>query len=133
KDRLFIGNLHPTVNEYTLLRIFSKYRQVVKLDFLFHKTGPAKGKPRGYAFIEYGSSEDALNAQAALHDKLLRGRKLVITFAHQAPQIDPSRPARRPGTDTSRPTALSLLKGRNKPEATGNKIAALEAKLRQLE
>ncbi|KIJ34869.1 hypothetical protein M422DRAFT_23696 [Sphaerobolus stellatus SS14] len=133
KDRLYVGNLHPTIDEYTLLQIFSKYGKVAKLDFLFHKTGPAKGKPRGYAFIEYSSSEDALKAQAALHDKLLRGRKLVITFAHQAPQTDPSRPSRRPGTDTSRPTTLSLLKGHNKPERTGDKIAALEAKLRQLE
>lgn len=78
KDRLYVGNLHPTVDEcvsdvfrvlqfdmysvllsnrYTLLQLFSKHGKVSKLDFLFHKTGPAKGKPRGYAFVEYTTKE----------------------------------------------------------------------------
>ncbi|EDQ99800.1 uncharacterized protein LACBIDRAFT_315151 [Laccaria bicolor S238N-H82] len=57
KDRLYIGNLHPTVDEYSLLQVFSKFGKVSKLDFLFHKTGLLKGKPRGYAFIEYGSKD----------------------------------------------------------------------------
>ncbi|KAF8590663.1 RNA-binding domain-containing protein [Ramaria rubella] len=134
RDRLYVGNLHPTVDEYTLLQLFSKHGKVSKLDFLFHKTGPAKGKPRGYAFVEYGTKEDAAKALVGLHDRLVRGRRLVVTFAHQAPQTDmSSRPNRRPGTDTTRPTTLSLLKTHNRPEATKDKIAALEAKLRQME
>lgn len=36
-----------------MLQVFSKFGKVTKLDFLFHKTGPSKGKPRGYAFVEY--------------------------------------------------------------------------------
>jgi hypothetical protein len=27
------------------------------MDYLFHKTGPLKGKPRGYAFVEYANKE----------------------------------------------------------------------------
>ena len=27
------------------------------MDYLFHKTGPLKGKPRGYAFVEYTNKE----------------------------------------------------------------------------
>lgn len=74
KDRLYVGNLHPTVDEYapinwyidfdsfaqtrySLLQIFSKFGKVTNLDFLFHKTGVMKGKPRGYAFIEYGNHD----------------------------------------------------------------------------
>lgn len=33
--------------------MFTKFGKVSKLDFLFHKAGPNKGKPRGYAFLEY--------------------------------------------------------------------------------
>jgi hypothetical protein len=49
------------------------------------------------------------------HDKLLRGRKLVVTFAHQAPvdQVGSSSSvgARRKGMmDIGRPTTLSMLK-----------------------
>jgi hypothetical protein len=48
-------HLEPTLSRYTLLRVFSKFGKVTKLDFLFHKAGPMKGKPRGYAFIEYST------------------------------------------------------------------------------
>ncbi|OBZ78290.1 putative RNA-binding protein 18 [Grifola frondosa] len=85
QDRLYVGNLHPSVDEYTLLQVFSKFGKVSKLDFLFHKSGPMKGKPRGYAFVEFASKDDADKALTHANDKLLRGRKLVVTYAHQAP------------------------------------------------
>jgi RNA recognition motif-containing protein len=48
-----VGNLSPTVDEYTLLQVFSKFGKIAKLDLMFHKTGVLKGKPRGYAFVEF--------------------------------------------------------------------------------
>lgn len=51
--RLFIGNLAPQVDEYTLIQVFSKYGPLAKLDLLYHKAGPQKGQPRGYAFVEF--------------------------------------------------------------------------------
>ncbi|KAJ3510491.1 hypothetical protein NMY22_g15970 [Coprinellus aureogranulatus] len=140
-DRLYIGNLHPTVDEYTLLRVFNKFGKVTKLDFLFHKAGPMKGKPRGYAFIEYGSDDEARKALVMAHDKLLRGRRITVTHAQQAPldqygnYTGPSG-HRKGALDNSRPTAISLLKsgGHSRQEAgTSQKIAMMEAKLRQLE
>lgn len=56
-DRLYVGNLHPSVDEYALLRLFTRYGKVTKLDFLFHKSGLLKGKPRGYAFAEFGNAD----------------------------------------------------------------------------
>ncbi|GJE98255.1 RNA-binding domain-containing protein [Phanerochaete sordida] len=139
KDRLYVGNLAPTVDEYTLLQVFSKYGKIAKLDFLFHKAGPLKGKPRGYAFVEYADEHDAARALAAAHDKLLRGRKLVVTHAQQAP-LDPltgsQLRARRHAGDAGRPTTLSLIKSANAGRAeasTQDKIAKMEAKLRQME
>ncbi|KAI0684654.1 hypothetical protein BC835DRAFT_1292542 [Cytidiella melzeri] len=138
KDRLYVGNLHPTVDEYILLQVFSKFGKVSKLDFLFHKSGSLKGKPRGYAFVEYGDPDDARKALAAANDKLLRGRKLVVTYAQQAPIDQTGALATRPRklwNDTSKPTTLSLLKsveGR-RVAGTDDKIAKMEAKLRQLE
>ncbi|KAG9018631.1 hypothetical protein FRB90_011117 [Tulasnella sp. 427] len=151
KDRLYVGNLHPSVDEYILLQLFGKYGKISKLDFLFHKAGPMKGKPRGYAFVEYSAKEDASKALVALHDKVVRGRKLVVTFAQQSsapsqesgsssyasyPALGGShhdRPGGRKGTDTTRPTTLSLIKSQNRPTSTSDKIAALEAKLKQIQ
>jgi RNA recognition motif-containing protein len=56
-DRLFVGNFAPTVDEYTLIQVFQKYGKITKLDYMFHKSGPLKGKPRGYAFIEFSNKD----------------------------------------------------------------------------
>ncbi|KAG6868102.1 hypothetical protein C0993_007512 [Termitomyces sp. T159_Od127] len=153
KDRLYVGNLHPSVDEYvpvmsydcpsnnlrySLLQVFSKFGKVTKLDYLFHKSGVLKGKPRGYAFVEYASNDEALKALSMAHDKLLRGRKLVVTFAHQAPPEHGGSMhgvKRRSMMEVGRPTTLSLLKtgAGNRNDGTKDKIAMMEAKLRQLE
>jgi len=74
------------------------------------------------------------------HDKLLRGRKLVVTYAHQAPLDQESSGStslrhRKTVTEAGRPTTLSLIKAgvndRRHPR-TEDKIALMEAKLRQL-
>ncbi|KAF9465855.1 hypothetical protein BDZ94DRAFT_1252404 [Collybia nuda] len=77
------------------------------------------------------------------HEKLLRGRKLVVTFAHQAPIDQAGGPSmygttgvkRKGMMETGRPTTLSMLKtgmtGKN--DGTKDKIAMMEAKLRQME
>jgi len=136
-DRLYIGNLHPGISEYALLQVFSKCGKVKGLDYLFHKSGPQKGKPRGYAFLEYGRSEDAGKAIALFNDKVIRGRKLVVTYATQSPYEDASSTSRsgprRIPSEASRPTTLSLLKSPSRPQSTESKIAALETKLKQLQ
>ncbi|KZO94371.1 RNA-binding domain-containing protein [Calocera viscosa TUFC12733] len=132
QDRLYVGNLHSSVDEYTLIKAFERFGKITSLDFLFHKAGPQKGKPRGYAFIEYSNKDEALKAMITMHDKLVRGRNLVVTFAHQAPPVDdPGRLGKRK-TDTGRPTALSLMKNKGKLK-TNDKIAALERKLAQMQ
>src|ERR1700735_2489267 len=42
-----------TLCRYTLLTLFSKYGTITSLDYLFHKSGPSRGKPRGFAFVEF--------------------------------------------------------------------------------
>ncbi|KLT45938.1 hypothetical protein CC85DRAFT_282076 [Cutaneotrichosporon oleaginosum] len=128
-DRLFVGNLAPSVDEYTLVQVFSKYGKITKLDLMVHHSGPQKGKPRGYAFVEYESKDDAVKALVKLHDRPLRGRKLVVTYANAAPIDDGGQPFKR--RTEIKPTSLSLLKAR-KPQSTDAQIAAMEAKLAAL-
>jgi len=80
------------------------------------------------------------------NNKLLRGRKLVVTYAHQAPLDQDGNSSSLSGsklrkgiTEAGRPTVLSILKssgsggGGSRPEGTKSKIAMMEAKLRQME
>ena len=55
-------------SRYALLRIFAKYGRVKNLDFLFHKVGPSKGKPRGFAFIEYSDPQVSLIVLLVRHE-----------------------------------------------------------------
>ncbi|KAG8221581.1 hypothetical protein J3R82DRAFT_1825 [Butyriboletus roseoflavus] len=137
RERLYVGNLSPTVDEYALIQVFTKFGKIAKLDFLFHKSGLNKGKPRGYAFVEFMNEADAAKALQTTNGKLLRGRKLVVTFAQQAPNYDsgPASYGGRSKRSDATPTALSLAKssGFARPEAkTSSKIAMMEAKLRQM-
>lgn len=73
KNRLYVGNLHPTVDEYTLIQVFSKFGKLVRVDYLFHKTGALRGKPRGYAFVEYLNDHvSALAHPLAARDEEIR-------------------------------------------------------------
>ncbi|WVN90856.1 uncharacterized protein L203_106099 [Cryptococcus depauperatus CBS 7841] len=128
-DRLYVGNLASTVDEYTLVQIFSKYGRITKLDFMFHKTGVLKGKPRGFAFVQFSDKGDALKAMIKLHDRLLRGRKLVVTYASSAPLDNLPLLTKGRRSEPPKTTTLSLLKSHKKPQSTVAQIAAMEAKL----
>ncbi|AAW45689.2 hypothetical protein CNBH2010 [Cryptococcus deneoformans B-3501A] len=132
-DRLYVGNLSPTVDEFTLIQIFSKYGKITKLDFMFHKTGILKGKPRGFAFIQFLDKADALKAMVKLHDRLLRGRKLVVTYASTAPPDNSMLPTKGRRAEPTKTTTLSLLKSQRKPQSTAAQIAAMEAKLASMQ
>ncbi|XP_043914212.1 probable RNA-binding protein 18 isoform X3 [Protopterus annectens] len=55
--RLWIGNLDPKITEYHLLKLLQKFGQVKQFDFLFHKSGPLEGQPRGYCFVNFETKE----------------------------------------------------------------------------
>ena len=61
-----IVNRAPVLNvsRYALLQVFTKFGKIAKLDFLFHKSGINKGKPRGYAFVEF--MNEAVSGRAPL-------------------------------------------------------------------
>ncbi|KAJ9474713.1 RRM domain-containing protein [Pseudozyma hubeiensis] len=144
ESRLYIGNLHPAVDEYTLIQTFAKFGKISKLDFLFHKSGPQRGQPRGYAFVEYASPQEAMQAVAGAHQKTLRGRSISVTFASKNADagvgadhggIGPHRLNRRAAAneaDAVKTTQLSLSKNAKQPHGTNAKIAAMEAKLAKL-
>jgi hypothetical protein len=68
---------------YALIKIFSRFGKIAKLDFLFHKTGVMKGKPRGYAFVEFGAKEvsPSLNRIVTCRHRKGRADAVVGPFA----------------------------------------------------
>jgi RNA recognition motif-containing protein len=79
--RLFVSNLAPQITEHDLLRLFKPYGTLRKLDFIFHRSGPQKGKPKGYAFVELVEKEGADKAKKALDGRSIKGREVHISYA----------------------------------------------------
>lgn len=43
------------VHRYQVIKLFSRFGKIVREDFLWHKTGPREGQPRGCCFVEYAT------------------------------------------------------------------------------
>lgn len=97
KDRIYVGNLHPSVDEYvsllrlnqttwlhsiryTLVQVFSKFGKITSVDYLFHKSGPLKGKPRGYAFLKYADENVSLPLSFLLFFLLCCRKNSICSF-----------------------------------------------------
>lgn len=141
QTRLYVGNLAASVDEYALLKAFQRFGRLRKLDFLFHKAGPQRGLPRGYAFIEYdapAAAAHALRATTTGAGATLRGRKLHVAYAshrQEEPDEYPARPRPRPPPQAAedRHTALSARLAAATPSTVEGRIAAMEAKLASME
>ncbi|XP_024286693.1 polyadenylate-binding protein 1 isoform X2 [Oncorhynchus tshawytscha] len=80
--RLWIGNIDPKITEYHLVKLLERFGKVKQFDFLFHKSGPMEGQPRGYCFVNFHTKEEAERAIHCLNGKLALSKKLVVRWAH---------------------------------------------------
>ncbi|HMJ89741.1 MAG TPA: RNA-binding protein [Candidatus Acidoferrum sp.] len=87
ESKLFVGNLSYQTMENDLQEYFSQAGVVVSASLMMDKF---TGKSRGFAFIEYGSAEEANKAIEMFHNKEFQGRQLTVNVAR--PKED--RPAR---------------------------------------
>ncbi|PWN98049.1 hypothetical protein FA09DRAFT_360346 [Tilletiopsis washingtonensis] len=128
RTRLFLSSLPANISEAALAALATPFGPVADLHLAVHGPGPLKGRPRGYAFVEYRRAEDADVARRRLDGRTLAGRTLAAAFADE--RLDDASSARRARTVPSKaPTTLSLVKNASRPQSTDAKIEAMEAKL----
>lgn len=48
---------HSPLGRYHLVKLLEKFGNVKQFDFLFHKSGPLEGQPRGYCFVNFNTRE----------------------------------------------------------------------------
>lgn len=76
--RLFVGNLSYRTLENELQDHFSQAGTVTSVNMMFDKF---TGKSRGFAFVEFGTPEEANRAVEMFHDKEFQGRQLTVNVA----------------------------------------------------
>src|SRR3989441_6783711 len=78
ESRLFVGNLAYQTMENDLQEYFSQAGVVTSVNLMLDKF---TGKSRGFAFIEFSTSEEANKAVEMFHGKELQGRSLTVNIA----------------------------------------------------
>lgn len=76
--RLYVGNIAFKATEDDLKEFFTSTGQVESIRMILV---PQTGQPKGFAFIEMVSDQDAKNAIASLNGKTFMGRELRVSEA----------------------------------------------------
>ena len=77
--RLYVGNLSYSVNEADLREAFgAEGYEVTEVKLVMDRD---TGRPRGFAFVEMATDEDAQNAIQAINESSLGGRTLTVNEA----------------------------------------------------
>lgn len=81
--RLFVGNISWDTSEETLRLAFSQDGRTVKDVHVV--TDRDSGRPRGFAFVEMGTEQEAQAAREALDGVEIDGRTIRVDTANERP------------------------------------------------
>jgi RNA recognition motif-containing protein len=87
-NRLFVGNLSYQTGENDLQDYFSQAGAVTSVNLMLDKV---TGKSRGFAFVEYGTADEANRAVEQFHNKEFQGRQLTVNVARPREERPPQR------------------------------------------
>ncbi len=83
--RLYIGNLSFDAGESDLVELFNGVGAVQSVEVV---TNRQTERPKGFAFVQMQSVDEAKRAVTELHDKEFMGRKLVVSGAKASERRD---------------------------------------------
>ncbi len=78
QNKLYVGNLSFKTTEDGLVQAFAAYGEVKRATLV---TDRETGRPRGFAFVEMGSDEEAQSAIDGLNGQSLDGRQIQVNVA----------------------------------------------------
>ncbi len=82
--KLYVGNLPYSANEQTLRDIFSRCGTIESLNLIMDRE---TGQPKGFAFVEMSSDDEAQKAISDLNETDCQGRAMRVSEARpQAPR-----------------------------------------------
>ena len=73
---IYVGNFPRSLTERDLILLCQEYGTIERVHYAWHTAGELKGLPRGFAFAEYATTEDAQRAIDSIQGKEVEGRVL---------------------------------------------------------
>ena len=102
-SKLYVGNMSFKTSEADLRDAFGKFGSVTDV---YIATYRETGRPRGFAFVTFGTADEAKVAAEKMNGFDLDGRQLTVNEAKPKEEMGGSRsfnsPNRRPGAFQSR-------------------------------
>jgi len=92
--KVFVGNLNFNTTRDELMSLMSQVGQVRDV---FLPNDRETGRPRGFAFVEFASDEDAAKAIEKFNGFEIGGRALRVNAAEDRPRRGPGGPGGGPG------------------------------------
>jgi RNA recognition motif-containing protein len=103
--RLFVGNLPYSATEADLREHFAK---VGPLTYVYLPTDRESGKPRGFAFVEFGERSHAEDAIRRFNNQPFQGRPISVSEARAKDDRAPSGPPRAQAPRSISPSEEAL-------------------------
>jgi RNA recognition motif-containing protein len=85
--RLYVGNLSYGTTKETLEKAFGEHGEIVAVNII---TDRQTGRPKGFAFVEMSTPEEAEAAKTALNGTDLDGRTINVDSAREQEQRRPA-------------------------------------------
>uniref|UniRef100_A0AAQ4PD11 RNA binding motif protein 18 n=1 Tax=Gasterosteus aculeatus aculeatus TaxID=481459 RepID=A0AAQ4PD11_GASAC len=81
--------------EYHLVKLLERFGNVKQFDFLFHKSGPLEGQPRGYCFVNFNTREVCARFKRGLYLYILYNIIfLFLQYVYYPPHTHPVFPVK---------------------------------------
>ena len=77
---IYVGNIAPSTTEEELRKSFEEFGEVASLKMIKDRDS---GEPRGFAFVEMNSDDNAQKAIAGMNGKDIGGQELRVNEAHK--------------------------------------------------
>lgn len=78
KKKLFVGSLPWSMSGTSLQDLFAEFGEIVEAIVI---SDSATGRSKGFGFVTFVNEADAEKAQAAMNEKDIEGRHIVVNFA----------------------------------------------------
>ena len=80
--KIYVGNMNYATTEDELRELFASHGEVAEVKVIYDRD---TGRPRGFAFVEMSTDEQADAAIAAINGQDVGGRTLRVNVANERP------------------------------------------------
>ncbi|KAF4377897.1 hypothetical protein F8388_018498 [Cannabis sativa] len=84
RSSLYVGDLHPSINELQLFQLFSQIGQLISVRVC---RDLSSGRSLGYGYVNFSNPQDASRALNVMNFRVVNGKPIRIMYSNRDPSI----------------------------------------------